>query len=669
MRIYLFIILVCTACAQSDIVDEEGNDEGTPQGMPQGKIVCPVIEAPWRFDAGDTPLSRVEQVALTDRFNAELSQAEAAWNSAPPEDCASSAGVVYARGLAVRGDADACLAFVESCLKDRSADATAGIAFIGATCAATERRIDRAIQLFERGTSKSALDGCQDGRGRAYAYAAFAVRLAPKLDVAGILSRAEGWDVTAAERAVRTLTSSTTSANLDELLAWMSTAARGDSLLGQQLALAWNAYLDRALGQDHRALRMIEQNLDSLGTAGLLHSAAPWFYMQLYSISAGDLTVAQRAYDGYAPFVGPHGWLPTEHNTRTYGELYAADCRNSLLSGAARTDYQKLRDDWIAGAISTPAALAEVRKMLDGGDRAELLSLYGAILEAHGDTAAAASAYFRSHQACKYYDRAHWALSQIDLATRLRRGNPLAYNPPATDALDRYVINYASLSDGERAGLRYGLRIFLPYLEVLISGRNALYAKRPFELLSDTPGMSGLRDARITYAGDYRLWDDVRGAGGNPVIADISEVVLAPYGAYNLAGHEVAHQLHAAAPTAIDDCIQALYAAAKARGIFVSYYASYNKEEYFAVGVDAFTLPVTTPASYGTNRQWLRDHDADLDALLAQFDSATALDDIECPIAIPDELYGQPRARPSHLWRRLHGTTQYSDGRSVSDRR
>lgn len=658
MRIYLFILLVCTACSQRDIAVDEGKDMGTTQDMTQGKIVCPGVEVPWRFDAGDAPLSRAEQVALVDRFNAELSRAEAAWNPAPPEDCASSAGVVYARGLAVRGDAAACLAFVETCLKERSADATAALAFVGASCAATERWTDRAIQLFERATSKSALDGCRDGRGRVYAYAAFAIRTAPKLDVAGILGRAEGWDVTAAERAVRTLASGATGAHPDELLAWMSAAARGDSLLGQQLALDWNAYLDRALGQAPRALRLTEQNLDSLGTAGLLHSAAPWFYMQLYSISSGDLTVAQRAYDGYVPFAGPHASLPTEHNTRTYSENYAADCRDGLLSDAARTDYQKLRDDWLAGVISTPTALAAVREKLGGGDRAELLSLYGALLEAHGDTAAATDAYFRSHQACRYYNRAHWALSQLDLATRLRRGTPLGYDLPATDALDRYVINYAALNDGERTGLRYGLRTFLPYLKVLISGGNALYAKRPFELLSDAPGMSRLRDARIAYAGDYRLWDDVRGAGGNPVIADISEVVLAPYGAYNLAGHEVAHQLHATAPTAIDGCIQALYTAAKARGKFVSYYASYNKEEYFAVGVDTF----------GTNRQWLRDHDAELDALLAQFASATPLDGIACPIAIPKLLYGQPRALPSHEWRLLHGTTQYSGGLSVGYR-
>lgn len=652
-------ILGCSSNSEPD----DGDDDGTMQPPPSDDIVCAAAGDGWALrPANGAPLEPDERAAIGRRLLASLADEEAAWPDEPPQDCADPDAVAYLLGLRSRGDAATCLAYALACTDEAARDpkTVGALALYGAGCAAVERQVDQATALYDLATTPDAIGGCPDARGRAFAYATFAVDDAPDLDVGAILDRADGWDPARAEEVIRLLASGATPGDPASLEAWIDEAATGsDPLLGLQAVLAWIGELDAVLGDRDGALREIGGNLEPLAGSGRARAMVPTAFLNLYSRSGGDLGPAGEMYAGYIPFAPRHGWLPNEYNVHTYTELYDDVCADALLAGEALGRYQDLRSGWIAGEIATPDALAEVRAQLDAeGERSDLLGLLGAMLEAGGDTGGAADAYWRAHQLCPYYNRAHWALRQLDLTRRLHNRSPLPTPPlPAKDALADYVVNYDSLSDDERAGLRHGLAIWLPYLEDLIGAGNSFYAKRPFELLSEAPGNADLRDQRVAYEGDYRLWDDVRGVGGNPVVSDISEVALTRYGAYNLAVHEVAHQLHFSAPAAIGACIQALYDGAAERDLFVNFYAAQNPEEYFAEGVTYFSVPVDAPGSFGTNRQWLLDNDPDLESLIAAFEGQTPLAEVTCPVEVPVTLRRAPA--PSRLWRLRHGTAQH----------
>lgn len=641
----------------------EDDDGGTlpPTTTPDG-FVCGGASDGWTLTpSSDGPLDLDDQDALAARVVDLLPEAEAAWPTRPPDDCGDPEAVAYARGLSAHGELAACVDYALACTSADARDrATLGaLAFVGAGCATNEGLADEATALYEIATDPDAIGDCPDARGRALSYAFFALAQGGDLDPGEILARADGWDPIAAEQALLLLLTGATPDDLVGFEAWVAEAIEsGDPLLGMQATLFWIQQVEFILGDRDLALQLVAANLDPLAASGRIVSIVIRTYLNFYSMGGGDLSVAKRIYDGFIPYTSPRGWLPAEQNVHTYTQLYAGPCAEALLVGDDLASYRAVRAGWIDGTITTADGLDEVDAQLDAvGERAELLALRGAMLEAAGDPDGASDAYWRAHEACPYYNRSHWALQQIQLAEQLRRG-PRRDPPelPEEDALDAYVVNYASLTEDERAGLRFGLAIWLPYLDDLVAAENVFYAKRPFELLSEAPGASGLRDQRVLYEGDYRLWDDVRGVGGNPVVADISEVVLTPYGGYNLAVHEVAHQVHLSGPEPLGGCIQALYDGAAARGLFVNYYAGLNPEEYFAEGVTHYAIPAGTSPYFGTNRQWLLDNDPALDALIAQLDDEVPLGEVTCPVEVPTAL--RRSAPPSWLWRLAHGTAR-----------
>lgn len=656
----LALAALLAACSGDFPEDDDGG--GLPPTTTPDGLVCGGAAGGWTLTpSSDGSFGPGDQAALAARVVDLLPDAEDAWPDSPPGDCGDPDAVAYARGLSAHGELAACLEYALACTSAGARDrATLGaMALVGAGCATNQGLADEARALYEIATDPDAIGDCPDARGRALSYAFFALAQGGGLDAGEILARVGGWDPARAEAALLLIATGATPDELVELEAWAAEAIEsGDPLLAMQAALFWIQQVEYILGDRDLALRLVEANLAPLAASGRIISIVIRTYLNFYSMGGGDLSVAKRIYDGFIPYTSPRGWLPNEQNVHTYTELHAGPCADALLVGDELASYRALRAGWIAGEITTEDGLVEVSAQLDqAGDRAELLALRGAMLEAAGDPDAASAAYWRAHEVCPYYNRSHWALQQIQLAEQLRRG-PRRDPPelPEEDALGSYVVNYASLTEDERAGLRFGLAIWLPYLGDLIAADNIFYAKRPFELLSEAPGASGLRDQRVAYEGDYRLWDDVRGMGGNPVVADISEVVLTPYGGYNLAVHEVAHQVHLSGPGSLDACIQALYDGASARGLFVNYYAGLNPEEYFAEGVTHFSIPAGTSPYFGTNRQWLLDNDPALDALVAQIDDEVPLAGLACPVEVPA---AQRRAAPpSWLWRLAHGTAR-----------
>jgi hypothetical protein len=649
------------ACSGDFPEDDDGGSSPPPTTTPDG-LVCGGASDGWTLTpSAGGPLDLDDQDALAARIVDLLPEAEEAWPASPPDDCGDPEAVAYARGLSTHGELEACLEYAQACTSaDARSQATLGaMALVGAGCANNDGRAEEARALYEIATDPDAIGDCPDARGRALSYAFFALAQGGDLDAGEILARPGGWDPAAAEAALLLLLTGATPDDLIGFEAWAEEAiASGDPLLGMQATLFWIQQVEFILGDRDLSLQLLDANLAPLAGSGRIVSIVVRTYLNFYSMGGGDLSVAKRIYDGFIPYTSPRGWLPSEQNVHTYTQLYAGPCAGALLLGDELASYRAVRAGWIAGEITTADGLAEVSAQLDAaGERAELLALRGAMLEAEGDPEGASDAYWRAHEACPYYNRSHWALQQIQLAEQLRRG-PRRDGPelPEEDALEEYVLNYASLTEDERAGLRFGLAIWLPYVGDLVAADNVFYAKRPFELLSEAPGASGLRDQRVLYDGDYRLWDDVRGMGGNPVVADISEVVLTPYGGYNLAVHEVAHQVHLSGPEPLGACIQALYDGAAARDLFVNYYAGLNPEEYFAEGVTHYSIPAGTSPYFGTNRQWLLDNDPALDALVAQLDDEVPLAEVTCPVEVPTAL--RRAAPPPRLWRLAHGTAR-----------
>jgi hypothetical protein len=138
------------------------------------------------------------------------------------------------------------------------------------------------------------------------------------------------------------------------------------------------------------------------------------------------------------------------------------------------------------------------------------------------------------------------------------------------------------------------------------------------------------------YKLDNRLWDDVRGAGGQFVISDHDETFETVHGDYNLLGHEIAHQFHAYLDRyqpGLSDCIETLYGNAKQRKKFPDSYAATNSREYFAQGITYFLIPEDAPSRYGINVSWYPENDPDLYRLMQSIAlSEGVFSRISCPL-------------------------------------
>ncbi len=651
------------------IADDDATDVEDPGDL---EATCVGGVVGWTTSASSADaLTRDEQAALADRFSSQLAREASARAGAlaAPADCRGQAGLDHARALSGVGDSAGCLAYARDCIDQwRQQPAAVGaIAYVGAGCAAVERQIQLARELYELATSPDAVGDCPDASGRAFGFAMFAARFGTPDEIGDIVRRVDSWDSAAASAAASVLTSRSPSSALPAVEIFLRDAMHGDDPLLQQVAaLGWLSYIDGALARRHEALRLVDQNLDLLAAVQQLFPVLPLVYSDLYAVSEGEFDLAKGLYDAYLPSATIHSFLPNERNVLTYTQMYQDACKQALLAGDAADDLSKLKAKWQAGTITTAQALAAAEAMADDlGDRADLLTFLGAMLEASGDDAGAAAALWRAHELCPYYDRAHWALQELQLRQLLVASPDFDHDVGGSDAADSslasYVLNFPSLEQREIDGLLFGLRIWLPYLDELVATGHHFYAKRPFELLSETPNLDFLRDTRIQNAGDHRLWDDVRGAGGNPVIADITEIELAPFGVYNLAVHEVSHQVHNAAPAAIGECIAMLFQRAKQRALFINAYAGTDAYEYFAEGVTFFSVPPGASIPNGPTRQWLIDNDPDLERFIAEFEKKKPFDAVVCPVG--SLASGPPPSRraptASGAWVRHHGTENH----------
>lgn len=165
---------------------------------------------------------------------------------------------------------------------------------------------------------------------------------------------------------------------------------------------------------------------------------------------------------------------------------------------------------------------------------------------------------------------------------------------PAIPGIEQYVLNWSRLSERHRKQVAICIAPWREFIPVLATTGHSLYIKPLYEILSDSPGLSSMRDQRINL--DSRLWDDVRGVGGYRTVTGIEDLERSIFHGYNTVLHELTHQVHGILTEAEKDSIEALYQSAlqdERSGIprFMSRYQGATVWEYFAEGVNGYNSP------------------------------------------------------------------------------
>jgi tetratricopeptide (TPR) repeat protein len=204
--------------------------------------------------------------------------------------------------------------------------------------------------------------------------------------------------------------------------------------------------------------------------------------------------------------------------------------------------------------------------------------------------------------ACPEYGRAHAILAkalegqrfEVDVHRPGYERRFEAASMPEVPGIERFVVNWASLSTRHRKRVALSIAPWKSFIPVLVEGGATYFVKPMHMLLSECPGLETLRDTRIHY--DSRLWDDVRGAGGYSTVTGVEDVERTIFDRYDTVLHELTHQVHGVLPADDARAIQEHYRRAKerddsTRNGFLSRYAGGSVWEYFAEGANARCSP------------------------------------------------------------------------------
>jgi hypothetical protein len=339
---------------------------------------------------------------------------------------------------------------------------------------------------------------------------------------------------------------------------------------------------------------------------------------------------ADVVYRATWPYLHARSALPTEDNVFTYTEIYDRECKSSLTQGKARVDFFSLKEKWRTGALAT----ADFRKSVQQlsvlfPNKSDLLVTLSTFAHMDGDLRGSRDIAWKAHQLCPYFNRAALILTGLTKEESLRAESDYVILEQQKIAdvsllkvpieIATYMVNWKQLTTAAQENLVWSIRGWLGYVPDLVLKTQASYVKFPFELMHEVPFLSQMKDTRSGYERDNRLWDDMRGIGGPMIVSDYFEAPQAPFGAYNLLEHEMAHQLDfyfEKEQPAIFNCIEKLFSDATLRDVFVTSYARL-RYEYFAVASESFFIPVGYPLRFGVQRNWYEANDKNLHDLLA----------------------------------------------------
>lgn len=568
--------------------------------------------------------------------------------------CQSSEITSYLLALQIKGDLESCHDLARQC--EQSA-ITPYVSLMGALCNSTRYNYTASEQFFEKATDRNRWQNHPDFSEAVIQRAAYSLYGHAEDQVDSILSLLPQ----TSERDQRLWKGVLQRAGEMDLV--FLSKAEVDAFLDQQIQRSQTSLRGLLLSLRIRILQRSGQHQKALDTLYSRNSEIKnplfWYFIAYNTVYYGldrNFAWSREIYDVYRKY--SHIWMsfPIENNTYNYTQIYSQVCVKNLVplqydeqeqrqgSSVFRETQKKLRK----GEISAQEALqlwSELKPRLE--DKADFLTAYGGLLSLLGRHEEAFDFFFKAHKLCPYYNRAHWGLA-VEKRFFQHRGRPdfeklnaqldqELQNRPVPTEIASYITNWNSLSPEAQKRVAYGARIFLPYIQTLESQNFYTYLKFGFDLLSDSPDFESLRDRRIGGSGyphDNRLWDDVRGAGGRRVVADISEVFNGVQGDYNLLGHEMAHQFQDLLEKLNHpgfDCIARQYQEALEKKNFPDAYSSQNKEEHFAQGVTYYLVPSDSPSRFGLNRSWLIRNNPDQLRFVQSIDQARGrLDLIKC---------------------------------------
>jgi tetratricopeptide (TPR) repeat protein len=394
--------------------------------------------------------------------------------------------------------------------------------------------------------------------------------------------RAESCYARARDRAEQLLASSAPAPILATARAWQGAALRGLGLVQyrrrdydgafalQRQSLAADAVPDGLMGLAETLIRL-----------GRTDDA----------ITAIERAVRMNPYHESA-----HYFLGNGYARKNYTELAAA-YPEAFLDETGRAAVESAESLLAAGdRAGARAALEGLRRTHAG--RADLLVRLASLDFEDGRYAEARDLCFAALWICPEFGRAHATLAKsleflrfgVDVHRTDYEARFAAQTMPDLPGIDRYVINWSSLSPRHQKRVALSVAPWKNFLPVLLEGGCTHYIKPLHELLSESPGLETLRDQRINY--DSRLWDDVRGAGGYNTVTGIEDVERTIFDRYNTVLHELTHQVHGVMTADQNRQIQEHYRKAKERDDvtkkgFLSRYAGGSVYEYYAEGANA----------------------------------------------------------------------------------
>jgi hypothetical protein len=560
----------------------------------------------------------------------------------PVPGCTSSDLQDYLLALQTAGRFDECSQIALSCEKQSQNSA---VFLTAALCESTRYRYSQADHFFTLATQDSfqSLASYPEAVLQRASYSLFGIH---ETDVDAILAKMPAGSANLWKGVLQRIgeidATPLTKAAIDRFLASQIQIASGSFkglLLSMQIQIAGNDY------RHADAMSEMISNANQMQNPLLWYiSAANLFYYGLDQ----NFAWSRSLYDAFNSFANPWMWFPVEANTYNYTDIYSSVCAKNLIQENEGPEFYQLKKDLREGTITVVEALSKLDSYkTKWGSRADYLTTYGGLLSVLGRHTEAFDYYWQAHKACAYFNRANWGLTLekrfFKYAARpdfdvLNAKVDLELNGRTVpNEISTYILNWSSLNADVQKRITFGSRIWLPYMATLQKNDFHTYIKYAFDLLSESPGLSNVHDLRIGgvgYPNDNRLWDDVRGIGGDTVVADLAEVFNGVQGDYNLLGHEMSHQfqflMEKIYPSGVQ-CIIDLYAQDQNTANFPDSYASQNKEEFFAQGVTYYLVPTDSPARFGLNRNWVVNHDPALYHFISSIEQAHGdLSQISC---------------------------------------
>lgn len=411
-----------------------------------------------------------------------------------------------------------------------------------------------------------------------------------------------------------------------------------DSLITPAIANSWMRLLSR--NRKHEEVKeFILTNQDKLGDPNKWYTTA---YQAFYYLGSIGFSAANEIYQAQLDYLNPHSTYLVELNTYDYTEIYNEVCADNLLQGSEAREFNNLKRLFVNGGDRDDILSDALVLKSKYRDKSDLLTFIGYLFQMDDQLEEAQNHYFMAHNACPNYHRSHWGLNTVARKLNQRRFDDYEELKEESETIseqlqfpkevETYILNWKTFNQDEQRRILYALRYWKNHIKMILDSNRYLYIKHVYQLLSESPELGRIRDQRITYEGDHRLWDDVRGLGGRVTVSDYMETAGSPYGEYNLGAHEVAHQFQFAAPSHIDLCIKRLYRQAKDQDTFPDSYAARNDKEYFAQGVTYYQYKENAPARFGINKQWIENNDPDLLKFIVDIETQASVSEISCPI-------------------------------------